>query len=173
MQGAPPMGPLSRGYGICAIDNEIKSLFIVLQTSFQTLCGFWNSDVFHCIVPPLNFCVSDRLSNLQALSVECIHVVYPFNFFIPVTFVYTELHARNCCKIIITWKPFHKCFTSLQRAWNPRTLIVIFSMFFLLNVSKLVTYYYYHTILYLVSVQNLLSSVIISWLQIYKQLCII
>ena len=125
--------------------SGFKDLSIILQT-VRMLCGFWNLDFFRFLVPP--FCLSSNLNNLQALSLEYVHVVFPL-LLILVTFICIELHARNFILLTIIWKPFHKCITRLRRSWDPTASVInAFSTFLLLNFSKVVTvtvYYFYTT----------------------------
>ena len=125
--------------------SGFKDLSVLLQT-VRTLCGFWNLDFFRFLVPP--FCLSSDLNNLQALSLEYIHAVFPLILII-ITSVCIELHARNFIPLILIWKPFHKCVTRLRRSWDPTASIVnAFSTFLLLNFSKVITvtvYCFYNT----------------------------
>ena len=89
---------------------------------------------FRHIVPP--FCVSSHLSNIQALNLDYIHIVYPF-LLILFTFSCIELHARNFRPIILLWKPFHGIVTRLRRSWDPRASVInAISTFLLLALSK-------------------------------------
>ena len=100
----------------------------------RMLSGIWNLDYFRYLIPP--FCVSSHLSNIQALSLEYIHVVYPF-LLILFTFICIELHAKNFRPIVFFWKPFHKIVTRLRRSWDPRASIInAISTFLLLTLSK-------------------------------------
>ena len=112
-----------------------RSLLALLQI-VRVLCGFWNLDFFRYLIPP--FCVSSHLSNIQALTLEYIHVMYPL-VLILITYLCVELHARNFILLTVIWKPFHKCVTRVRRSWDPRASIVnAFSTFLLLNFSKVV-----------------------------------
>ena len=100
----------------------------------RMLSGIWNLDFFRYLIPP--FCVSSHFSNIEALSLEYIHIMYPF-WLILVTFICIELHARNFRPIVLLWKPFHRVVTHLRRSWDPRASIVnAFSTFLLLILSK-------------------------------------
>ena len=133
------------------INFKHKLLLYLLQT-VRVLCGFWNLDYFRFLVPP--FCVSSHLSNMHALSLEYIHVMYPL-VLILITFICVELHARNFTLVVVLWKPFHKYVSYLRRHWDPRASIInAFSTFLLLNLSKLVFvagYCLWYTKLYIVS----------------------
>ena len=112
--------------------GRLKILFYLVRV----LCGIWNLDFFRHLIPP--FCVSSRLNNLQALTLEYVFVVYPL-VLIAVTFLCIELHARNFRLIVVVWKPFHKLFAYFRRAWDPRASIInSFSTFLLLSVSKII-----------------------------------
>ena len=123
--------------------SGFKNLTVLLQV-VRMLCGFWNLDFFRFLVPP--FCLSSNLNNLQALSLEYVHAIFPL-FLIIVTAVCIELHARNFILLTIIWKPFHNCVARLRRSWDPTASVVnAFSMFLLLNFSKVTTvtvYYVY------------------------------
>ena len=97
-------------------------------------------------MPP--FCLSSSLNNLQALSLEYIHAVFPLLLII-VTSVCIELHARNFILLTFIWKPFHKCITRLRRSWDPTAPVInVFSTFLFLNFSKVITvtvYCFYST----------------------------
>ena len=117
------------------INFKHKPFLYLLQT-VRVLCGFWNLDYFRFLVPP--FCVSSHLSNMQALSLEYIHVMYPL-VLILITLICIELHARDFTLVVMLWKPFHKHVSHLRRHWDPRASIInAFSTFLLLNLSKLV-----------------------------------
>ena len=113
--------------------KEMKSLSILIDV-VRALCGIWNLDFFRYLVSP--FCVSRHLGNMQVLSLEYLHILYPF-LLILVTFICIELHARNFKPIVLLWKPFHVVVTRLRRSLDPRASIVnAFSTFLLLTLSK-------------------------------------
>ena len=72
-----------------ATELSNKSFLFLLQT-VRVLCGFWNLDYFRFLVPP--FCVSSHLSNMHALSLEYIHVMYPL-VLILITFICCLLYT--------------------------------------------------------------------------------
>ena len=125
--------------------SGLNNLSILLQI-VRMLCGFWNLDFFRFLVPP--FCLSSDLDNIQALSLEYVSAVFPL-FLIIITTICIELHARNFVLVTIIWKPFHRCVTRLRRSWDPTASIInAFSMFLLLNFSKVITvawHYFYST----------------------------
>jgi len=73
------------------------------------LCGLWNLDFFHSIVPP--FCVSPNMKNLQAFALEYTEAFYPL---IPIciTYIGIKLYDHDSRPIVLLWKPlnFHRCF---------------------------------------------------------------
>ena len=101
------------------------------------LCGFWNLDFFRDLIPP--FCLSSHLSNIHSLYLESLYIIYPLALIL-VTYIGIELHASNFQPIILLWRPFHKCFSHLRRAWNPKASITnAFSSFFLLTSSRTIS----------------------------------
>lgn len=66
--------------------------FSFLLHTVRLLSGVWNLDFFRQLIPP--FCVSSNLNNLQALSLEYVHVVYPL-MLITLTYIGIELHSNN------------------------------------------------------------------------------
>ena len=113
--------------------QEMKSLTVLIDV-VRVLCGIWNLDFFRYLVPL--FCVSSHLDTTQALSLEYLHILYPF-LLILVTLICIELHARNFKPIVLLWKPFHMIITRLRRSLDPRASIInAFSTFLLLALSK-------------------------------------
>ena len=113
--------------------NEKILRFLV--HSVRMLCGFWNLDFFRYIIPP--FCVSNHLSNTQALLLEYVYIFFPL-FLIVLTSVCIELHDRNFKPLVLAWKPFHKIFVRFKNTWDPTSSIIhSFSTFMLLYTSKL------------------------------------
>ena len=111
----------------------MKSLSVLIHV-VRMLSGIWNLDFFRYLVPP--FCVSSHLSNMQALSLEHIYIVYPFSLIL-VSFICIELHARSFRPIVLLWKPFHRGVTRLRRSLDPKASIInAFSTFLLLALSK-------------------------------------
>lgn len=99
-----------------------------------TVCDIWSLDVLRCIVP--GFCLSERLTNTDVLFLELITAFFPIALIV-LTTVLIELHARNFRAIVVLWKPFHRCCSSLRRGWNPRSSVInAFATFLLLSVVK-------------------------------------
>ena len=105
-----------------------------LHQLVKVLCGIWNLDFLRDLIPP--FCLSSHLSNVHGLYLESLYIVYPLTLIL-ITYICIELHANNFKPIILLWKPFHKCFSRLRRAWDPKASIInAFSSFFLLTSSR-------------------------------------
>ena len=110
--------------------------FQILVHVVRVLCGIWNLDFFRHLVPP--FCVSSHLSNIQALSLEFVGIIYSL-VLVLVTYVCVELHARNFKLVVFAWKPFHKCFIRIRKTWDPKASILnSFSTMVLIYISKLI-----------------------------------
>ena len=113
--------------------KHMQSLSLLIHVN-RVLTGIWNLDFFRYLLPP--FCVSSHLSNIQALNLEYILIIYPFLLII-FTSLCIELHARNFRPIVLLWKPFHGVVIRLRRSWDPRASIInAFSTFLLLILSK-------------------------------------
>lgn len=102
-------------------------LYLVL-----TICDVWNLNILRYIVP--KFCLSEKLSALDSVFLELITAFYPIVLII-VTYTAIEMHARNCKIFVWMWKPFHKCFVSIRRSWDPKSSVVNACTSFLLLSS--------------------------------------
>ena len=100
-----------------------------------TVCDIWNLDFLRYIVP--SFCLNERFTNTEAAFLELISSFYPLILII-LTLILFELHAYNCRIVVCVWKPFHKCFSSLQRrSWDPKSSVInAFATFLLLSSFK-------------------------------------
>ena len=104
--------------------------------AFVIFGGFWNLDFFHFIIPP--FCISDRLTNLHVLTMEYLVALFPL-FLTVLTYIFIQLHARDCRILVTLWRPFSVWFAPLVRRyqWNPaESLVHIFVTFLILSYSK-------------------------------------
>ena len=100
-----------------------------------TIYGFWNLDFFRKVIPP--FCVSSNVSNLIAVALQYLPVVYIL-FLTLLTYVSIELHGHNFRLIVSLWKPIHRCFVRVRRNWNLKSSIIdAFTTFLLLSYSRL------------------------------------
>ena len=105
-----------------------------LHQLVKVLCGMWNLDFFRNLIPP--FCLSSHLTNVDALYLESLYIVYPL-LLILLTYICIELHANNFKLMVYSWKPFHRYFSRFRRAWDPKASIInAFSSFFLLISSR-------------------------------------
>ena len=99
------------------------------------LCGLWNLDFFHPIVPP--FCVSPDMKNLHAFALEYVEAFYPLTL-IPITYICIKLHDHNFRPVVLLWKPFHRCFVHFRRSWDSEASVIsAFATFLLLSFSKI------------------------------------
>ena len=99
-----------------------------------TVCDIWNLDVLRYIIP--SFCLNEKFTNTEAAFLELITSIYPLILII-LTLILFELHAYNCRIVVCVWKPFHKCFSSLRRSWDPKSSVInAFATFLLLSSFK-------------------------------------
>ena len=99
-----------------------------------TVCDIWNLDILRYIIPA--FCLSEEFSHLDALFLESLTAFYPL-FLIFLTIVFIEMHASNFRVVVFLWKPFHKCFSSFRRTWDPKSSVInAFATFLLLSSFK-------------------------------------
>ena len=100
----------------------------------STLISVWNLDIFRHVVPP--FCVSSKLTDVDAVLLEYISVLYPL-LLILITYIGIKLHARNFSPVVTLWKPFHKIFSKCRRTLDPTSsVIAAFSTFISLSFTK-------------------------------------
>ena len=106
-----------------------------LTLTMLTLFGMWNLDFFRYVIP--QFCVSSKLSNIQAISLEYIIAFYPLVLFM-VSYACIQLHARGCQVLVFLVRPFHKCCGSFDSRFHPgESLIHSFAAFLLLAYAKI------------------------------------
>ena len=99
-----------------------------------TLYDIWNLRFYGFLVPP--FCISSKLKPFHISLLGYISVFYPLCL-IAVTWISIELHDRNFKPLVWLWRPFHGCFSRLQRRWDKKNDIIdVFASFFLLSFSK-------------------------------------
>ena len=105
-----------------------------LQNLTWTTISVWNLDILQYIMP--SFCLEENFTSMDAILMELLAALYPV-FLVIFTFFLIELHACNFRVVIFLWKPFHKCFTSVRRAWDPRSSVTnAFATFLLLSSFK-------------------------------------
>ena len=122
-------------YNINAVRHRFDSeANKTLQTLTWTVSEIWNLDMFRYVVP--GFCLDERLTNIDAILLELVTALYPL-LLIFLTFILIEMHASNIRVVVYLWKPFHRCFTSVRRAWDPRSSVTnAFATFLLLSSFK-------------------------------------
>ena len=112
-------------------DTNTDKTFQILT---WTVNAAWNLDLFRYIIP--SFCLEEWFTTIDAILLELIAALYPL-LLIFLTFVLIEMHAHNIRVIVFLWKPFHKCFTCVRRAWDPRSSVTnAFATFLLLSSFK-------------------------------------
>ena len=118
-------------YSFMQASGPIHKLTVTLLTLF----GVVNLDFFAYVIPP--FCVSTKLSTMQALSLKYIEAFYPILLAV-ILYTCIQLHARGCRILVWLWSPFHKCCAGRTSSWNPiSSLVHIFASFILLSYSKI------------------------------------
>ena len=101
----------------------------------MTVLDIWNLDALRHLVPL--FCVSSSLTNFQVQVTRLVATLYPL-FLVSASYIFIELHARNCKLIVLLWKPFHRCFAHFRRKWDPRSSnITAFSTLVVISLLKL------------------------------------
>ena len=106
-----------------------------LTLTMLTLFGMWNLDFFRYVIP--QFCVSSKLSNIQAISLEYIIAFYPLVLFM-MSYACIQLHARGCQVLVYLVKPFHRCCGGFDSRFHPgESLIHSFAAFLLLAYAKI------------------------------------
>ena len=112
---------------------EVNINHIFLYTTL-TICDVWNLNMLRYTIP--SFCLNEHLTNIDAAFLEMIAAIYPV-FLILLTIVLIEMHANNFRFIVCLWRPFHKCFSSLRRSWDPKSSVInAFATFLLLSSFK-------------------------------------
>lgn len=98
--------------------------------------SMWNLDFQ--ILPFSNICIHPKLKIIHVFSLQYVTVLYPI-LLIAVCACVIELHARNCCLVVLLWTPFKRCFAKLRRSWNgQRSVIDVFAAFLIIAYAKLV-----------------------------------
>ena len=106
---------LSVQYSILSYLGQPAQFFLHLA-SF--LSGIWSLDLFKpntAIIPP--FCISEKISDIDALLFDYIIVVYIIVLSL-VTYFCIELHSRNCRIFVLLWKPFHLLCIKIRKRWS-------------------------------------------------------
>lgn len=113
-----------------------QNSFTPLRLFSLSVIEVWNLDFLRHIVPA--FCVNTKISNFDSVFLEFSCAVFPL-VFILVVYLGIELHARNMAVIVWMWRPFHKCFASWRRTWNPQaSMVKTFVTFIVFSMNKLV-----------------------------------
>ena len=121
-------------YSYIARDSKPENY---ITKALLTAYGIFNLDFFYYIIPP--FCVSSKLTIVQALSLQYIVAFFPL-FLVIASYTCIQLHARGCRVLFYLWRPLEKCCIGIKTRWNidPATSLVhAFASFLLLSYSKI------------------------------------
>ena len=123
----------------CQVHARTAQVFLSVQYSILTyvaqpgqvvlrllsfLSGIWSLDalkVSTAVIPP--FCISEKISDLDALMFDYVVVVYTIVLSI-VTYVCIDLHSRNCRIFVLLWKPFRLLCIKIRRKWSSSGSII-------------------------------------------------
>jgi hypothetical protein len=103
-------------------DSSTNKAFQILT---WTVSSIWNLDMFRSAF---------SWTTVDALLLKLISALYPM-LLIFLTLFLIEMHAHNVKPVVFLWKPFHRCFPSLRRAWDPRSSA--FATFLFLSSFKI------------------------------------
>ena len=73
---------------------------------YPCLCYIWWFLEFRFL--PSQFCISDRLTNLHMLTMEYLVALFPL-FLTALTYIFIQLHARDCRILVTLWRPCSVC----------------------------------------------------------------
>ena len=121
-------------YNIKFIEHTFAKSNKTFRNAIWTTIAVWNLDMFRYTMP--SFCLEEKFTSVDAILLELLAALYPV-FLVLLTFFLIEMHACNVRLVVFLWKPFHKCFTSVRRAWDPRSSVTnAFATFLLLSSFK-------------------------------------
>ena len=122
-------------YNIYTIRHHFETEANKTFTSLTwTISEIWNLNMFRYVAP--GFCLDERFTNIDAILLELVAALYPLTL-IFLTFILIEMHASNIRVVVYFWKPFHRCFTSVRKTWDPRSSVTnAFATFLLLSFFK-------------------------------------
>ena len=99
--------------------------------------GLFNLDFFSYVLPP--FCVSSKMSTLQAVSLDYIIALYPLAF-TALIYLLIEVHDRGFRPVVVLWSPFHRCLVRFRKVWHMKgSVINAFATFYILSFTKIVS----------------------------------
>ena len=108
---------------------------LALLKSVLTLNAVWSFDTLFFVSPPL--CISPHFQVIYKSFLEFLATLYPFILLL-LTYVATELHARDFTPVVALWRPFHRIYVRFYTTWGPNTSIIqAFSSLFFLSYAKL------------------------------------
>ena len=99
----------------------------------SSLHGIWNLDFFRQLYKP--FCLHPSMTTLQVLALDYAIAIFPLTLIV-ITYMFVELHYRNCRIIVWLWKPFRACCARIRPRNIKTSLIDAFATFILLSCVK-------------------------------------
>ena len=112
-----------------------RAYISILLKCVLTLNAVWSFDALFFVSPPL--CISPHFEDIYKPFLEFLATLYPFILLL-LTYVATELHARDFIPIVILWRPIHRIYVRFYTTWGPNTsMIQAFSSLFFLSYAKL------------------------------------
>ena len=104
-------------------------------TLLAAIYDILNLNIFVAFIPP--FCLTSKLSSLQALTLQYVSAFYPLILII-LLYICIKLHDNDFKPIVYCWKPFRNCFQRLRRSVDAKTSVLdTFATFILLSYVKL------------------------------------
>ena len=108
----------------------------ILVKSVLTLNAVWSFDTLFFVSPPL--CISPHFEEIYKPFLDFLATLYPFLLLL-LTYIVTELHARDFTPVVVLWRPFHRIYVRFYTTWGPNTSIIqAFSSLFFLSYAKLI-----------------------------------
>ena len=113
-----------------------------LMTNFLLIpSNIWSLDFFRAYKIFLNkrpMCLGSNLTVMHLLALRYLTAFYPLLFLI-VSYILTELHARNCRCLVRVWSPVGYIVSRFRRTCDIRTSLVdAFATFILLSYVKII-----------------------------------
>ena len=99
--------------------SSVAYLVIIVGTFYS----IWNLDLLKYVLPPL--CINQKLSIIHIEFLNCLSALYPLLLVI-LTWIFVELHSRNCRPLVVVWKPFHRCFVWLRKKMTQSMTLLMY-----------------------------------------------
>ena len=95
-----------------------SNLYKPVFKAAKILASVWSLDFLQLSGLVTQFCISDKLSDLDVLLLNFVQsMTAPFLLAL-VTYLLIQLHAWNCRVVVLCWKPFHLCFGRVRRTFS-------------------------------------------------------